>query len=136
VTCVDEDTVVALEVLPGQASDAPRLAPMLAATVEAVGPVDELVADKGFDGDAQRAACLEAGVLPVIPNKVNRVDPWPFDPLPYRQRNRVERLFGKAKPFRAMATRYDKLKVTYDALLCLVFGFLRLRRIASPVNTT
>ena len=132
---MDEDTVIAVEVLPGQASDAPRLEPMLAATVAAVGPVDELVADKGFDGDAQRAACLEAGVMPVIPNKVNRIEPWPFDAVPYRQRNRVERLLGKAKQFRAMATRYDKLKVTYDGLLCLVFSFLRLRRIASPVNT-
>jgi len=136
VTCVDADTAVAVEVIPGQASDAPRLRPMLAATVAAVGPVEELVADKGFDGDGQRAACLEAGVLPVIPNRRHRVDPWPFDPAPYRERNRVERLFAKAKRFRAMATRYDKLKVTYDAVLCLVFGFLRLRRLAGSVNTT
>ena len=76
-----------LEILPGQASDASRPGPMLAATVAEVGPVEELVAGRGFDGDAQGEACLEAGVLPLIPNKVYRVDPWPFDPRPYRERN-------------------------------------------------
>ena len=134
--CVDEDMVVAVDVIPGQPADAPRLAPLLSATLAAVGPVDEVGADTGFDGDGQWAACLEAGVLPVIPDRRDRVDPWPFDPTPYRQGNRVERLFGKAERFRAMATRDDKLRVTYDGVLCLVFGFLRLRKIASSVNTT
>ena len=132
----DEDTVLAVEVLPGHASDAPRVERMLEATVAAVGPVDEIVADKAFDGDAQRAACLERGVMAVIPNRRDRVDPWPFDPVPYRRRNHVERLSCKAKRFRAMATQHDKLKVTCNAVLCLVFGFLRLRRFVGGVNTT
>jgi transposase len=46
----------------------------------------------------------------------------------------VGRLFGKAKPFRRVATRYDKLTATYLRLLHLVFGFIRLRR-RSNVNT-
>jgi transposase len=40
----------------------------------------------------------------------------------------VERLFGKAKQFRRVATRYEKLKVTYLGLLHLTLGCIRLRR--------
>ena len=43
------------------------------------GPVDEVVGDKGFDGDALRGGLIDRDVCPVIPNKRNRVDPWPFD---------------------------------------------------------
>lgn len=51
-----------------------------------------------------------------------------FDPVSYRQRNRVERLFGTAKQFRLIATRYDQLMATYLGLLHLVLGFIRLRK--------
>ena len=40
----------------------------------------------------------------------------------------MERLFGKAKQFRRVATRYEKLKVTYLGMLHLVLGFIRLRK--------
>ena len=43
----------------------------------------------------------------------------------------MERLFGKAKQFRRTATRYDKLKATYFALLHQEFGFIRLRRVSN-----
>ena len=125
---------MAVDVVPGQAHDAPLLERMLDRTAARVGPVGELVGDKGFDGDAQRVACLDRDVVPVIPNKSNRVEPWPFDPGPYRQRNRVERLFGKLKQFRRVATRYDKLKATFLGMIHLALGFIRLRTSAN-VNT-
>jgi hypothetical protein len=50
---------VVVDVLPGQANDAPHLEPLLARTIERVPVFDELVADKGFDGDAQREACID-----------------------------------------------------------------------------
>lgn len=134
-TAADEDTALAVDVVPGQASDAPLLEPMLDATLRRVPEVDELVGDKGFDGDAQRAACIDRDVVPVIPNKKNRVEPWPFDPVPYRERNRVERLFGKAKQFRRVATRYEKLRATFLGVLHLALGFIRLRKLTSNVNT-
>ena len=46
----DEDTVIAVDVVPGQASDAPLLEPMLEATCQRLPVVDELVGDKAFDG--------------------------------------------------------------------------------------
>jgi transposase len=128
VTVSDEDTVIAVDVVPGQASDAKLLVPLLDQTLQRVPVVDELVGDKGFDGDQVRSACLKRGVNPNIPLKSNR-DPerWAWDPEGYKERNRVERLFGKVKQFRRIATRYEKLKVTDLGLLHLTLGFIRLR---------
>ena len=123
-----------MDVVPGQAGDAPLLEPMLDATAERVPAIDELVADKGFDGDAQRQACIDRDVFPNIPNRKNRVRRWPFDKRAYRGRNRVERLFGKAKQFRRFATRYEKLRTMYLGVVHLVLGFIRLRRLGN-VNT-
>ena len=128
-TAADEDTAIAVDVIPGQASDAPLIGPMLGATAERVRVIDEVVADKGFDGDPQRRACVDRDVFPNIPNKANRVNRWPFDRRAYRGRNRVERLFGKAKQFRRFATRYEKLRSTYLGVVHLVLGFIRLRRL-------
>jgi transposase len=133
-TAADEDTAIAVDVVAGQASDAPLLEPLLDRTLERVGVIDELVADKGFDGDPQRHACIERDVAAVIPNKSNRVEPWPFDAVVYRGRNKVERLFAKAKQFRRVATRYEKLKSMFLGVVHLALGFIRLRRIAN-VNT-
>ena len=124
-----------VDVLPGQANDAPHLEPLLERTIERVPVFDELVADKVFDGDAQREACIDRDVFPNIPNKKNRVDPWGFLPEGYRERNRVERLFGKLKQFRRVATRYEKLKETFLGLIHVTLGFIRVRASAN-VNTT
>jgi transposase len=136
-TAADEDAAIAVEVIPGQASDAPRREPVLKQTVARVPGIDELTGDKGFDGDAQREACLGRGIFPNIPNRKTRVDSWPFDPDGYRERNRVERLIGKVKQFRRVATRYEKLKRTFLGLIHLVLGFIRLKRLqrSSIVNT-
>ncbi len=130
----DEDTVVAVEVVPGQAGDAPLLVPMLDRTLERV-KVDEIVGDKGFDGDRLRCDCLEREMNPNIPLRANR-DPeaGALAAESYKERHRFERLFGKAKQFRRIATRHDKLKATYLGLLRLVLGFIRLR-MQRNVNT-
>jgi len=131
VTAADEDTALAVDVVAGQAHDAPLLEGMLARTMERQPVIDELTGDKGFDGDAQRSACIGRDVFPNLPNKRNRIDPWPFFPEDYVERNRVERLFAKLKQFRRIATRYEKLKETFLGLAHLALGFIRLR---SSVN--
>lgn len=136
VVAADEDTALAVAVVPGQAADAPRFVPLLDQALERGVVIDEAVGDKAFDGDDLRCDCVERNVNPNIPLKSNR-DPesWAWDIEGYRERNRVERLFAKAKQFRRVATRYEKLKVTYLGLLHLVLGFIRLRR-RTNVNTT
>jgi transposase len=133
-TAADEDTAIIVEVIPGQAGDAPELKPVLEQTLNRVEVVDELAGDKGFDGDAQREACIDNDVFPNIPNRKNRIDPWPYDKEGYKERNRVERLFCKMKQFRRVATRYEKLKTTFLGMVQLVLGFIRLRRLKKDLN--
>lgn len=129
-TAADEDTAIVIEVRPGQDHDAPRLKPLLEATLNRVPEVDEIVGDKGFDGDSQREACVNRDINPNIPSRSNRVEAAPFDAEGYRDRNKVERLFAKAKQFRRFATRYEKHKSMFLGVVYLIFGFLRLRRLS------
>ncbi len=81
--------------------------------------VKYLLADKAYDADHWRARLLRRRILPVIPNKKNRKRPHAFDAIRYKGRNVVERMFGRLKDFRRIATRYDKLAQNYMAGLCL-----------------
>ena len=130
-TAADGNTALAVDIAPGPASDFTLAEGVLDRTLRR-GPVDEVAADEGFDGDALRGNLIDRNVCPVIPNKANRVAPWPFDKRAYRERNKVDRLFAEAKPFRRVATRYDTLRATFPGLVHLIFGFIRLR---SSVNT-
>lgn len=85
----------------GQRNDAVVVSTVLAEARAAVGHVDEVLADKGCDSDKVRGVILgELDLLPVIPNKVNRRVPSPWDESmreTYTDRNREDRGFGKAK---------------------------------------
>lgn len=130
---------MAIDLAGGQRNDAPLALPVLAEAKETLGRIDEVLGDKGFDSDKIRRTCLEEhDALPVIPNRVNRVEPWPWDETmqeTYKQRNKVERAFAKAKQFRRFATRYDKLREVFLGLVRLVFGFIHVKKIVLSVNT-
>lgn len=79
-----------------------------------------LLADKGYDANALRMAVKERKAWANIPPKTNRRDPICFSPYLYKARNLVERFFNKAKQFRRIATRYEKLAENYLAALKLV----------------
>ena len=68
-----------------------------------------LLADKGYDADAIRADLVERNIKAVIPGRSNRRVKIEHDRSLYRQRNRIERMFGHLKVNRAIATRYDQL---------------------------
>jgi transposase len=82
---------------------------MAAALVDAAGPLRRLIADKGYDANHLRALLARRGVEAVIPSTASRKHPLPYSKKAYRQRNRIERMFGRLKDFRRVATRYDKL---------------------------
>ncbi len=69
---------------------------------------DAVPADKGYDSDANRAATRAAGAEPCIPPRKNRTAAIPYDRHLYKERNVAERLFGRIKQHRRVATRYDK----------------------------
>jgi transposase len=92
-----------------------------------------LLADKGYDGDSVRESLLIHNILPVIPPKSNRRDPAPCDFRRYKDRNRIERMFGVMKHQRRIATRYDKTALSFASFLNLAAARLWLK---SYVNRT
>lgn len=63
--------------------------------------------------------------VPVIPRKSNSIIgnddmDWGL----YKYRHLVENIFARLKHFRAIATRYDKLKRNYAAMVALACGFM------------
>jgi transposase len=59
------------------------------------------------------------GIDPVIPRKKGERRAGRFDREAYRERNRVERRINRLTQNRASATRYEKLEVSYHALLTI-----------------
>jgi transposase len=90
-------------------------------------PVEAVAADKGYDSDAIRADLEERGIEPVIPPLACRKEAIPYDKKAYRQRNKVERLFSKLKQFRRVATRYDKLDLSFLAFVHLTAALVMIR---------
>ncbi len=78
-----------------------------------------LLADKAYDADHWRDHLKARRIQPVIPNKSNRTRPHRFDKARYKGRNVIERMFGRLKDFRSIATRYDKKATNFLAALCL-----------------
>jgi transposase len=129
----------------GQGHDSPVFPSLLAAiAVPRIGPgrartrPDRVLGDKAYSSRANRALLRARGVVAVIPEpsdqQTNRRRrgrrggrPIRFDAETYKGRNVVERAFNILKQWRGLATRYDKLALTYrgGAVLCAVIAWLR-----------
>jgi putative transposase len=94
---------VVLKVTGSEAADSPHLPGLIRGLKGAA-----VLADKGYDSDANRAAIIAAGAEPYIPPRKNRKEAVMYDRHLYRERNAVERFFGRIKQHRRVATRYDK----------------------------
>ncbi len=87
-----------------------------------------VLADKAYSGHALRKALKNRAIKTVIPRKSNEKmasdGRSQFDRDAYRNRNVVERFFGRLKACRRIATRYDKTARNYLAMVKL--GSIRL----------
>ena len=100
---------------PGQAHEAP-LAPALLAKLP--GNPLWVVADKGYASNAVRSQVWSIGARPAIPAKRGEAGVRCPDWI-YKHRNEIERLWGRLKEWRAVATRYEKLAQSFMGVLCL-----------------
>ena len=81
-------------------------------------PGQHVLADKAYDVDWIREMIWEQGAIDVIPPKANRRLPKDFDAEIYKERNKVERFFGRIKAsFRRIATRYEKTSRNFLAMI-------------------
>jgi transposase len=76
-----------------------------------------LIMDKAYEGNETRQLVLDLGMIPVVPPKSNRLDPWEFDRELYKKRNEIKRLFRRLKGFRRIFSRFEKLDVLSLAFL-------------------
>lgn len=83
-----------------------------------------VIADKGYDSDAIRALINMANMIAVIPTRRNRKVQIPHDRKLYKERNRIERLFGKLKQYRRIATRFERNDSNYMAFIYLACSII------------
>ncbi len=89
-----------------------------------------LSADKGYDSEDLREQIEATQTQANIPRKCNsKSDNEHMDWYHYKLRHLVENAFARLKHFRAIATRYDKLKQSYEATIALVCAYLQLKYI-------
>ncbi|MEV6220005.1 IS5 family transposase [Nocardia fluminea] len=137
---------LAVLITAGQAADCPVMPAVLDAIAVprlAGGPPrrnpDRVLADKAYSSAANRKLLRSKRIVAVIPQRSDQVAnrkrrgraggrPPGFDSRAYKGRNVVERAFNKAKHWRGVATRYDKLACTYRAgiVMALTVEWLKL----------
>jgi putative transposase len=78
-----------------------------------------LIGDKGYDSNRFRQALAARGITPCIPSSRSRKLPIPHDKTLYRQRHRIENMFGRLKDWRRIAMRYDRCAHTFMSAVCL-----------------
>jgi transposase len=110
-------------ITPGQTADIKRARELVGKDI-----CDDLLADRGYDSDAFRSILHEKRIRPVIPGRKNRVCPVEYDQHIYKERNAIERFFGRLKEYRRIATRYDKTAVMFKAgvVIACIFMWLKL----------
>ena len=91
---------------------------------EALPPATALLGDKGYDADWFRQALTSRGIAPCIPSKVNRTRPIAHDATLYRQRHRIENMFGRLKDWRRIHTRYDRCAHSFMSAICIAATIL------------
>jgi transposase len=87
--------------------------------IEAFPKAKALLGDKGYDADWFRAALANRNIDACIPSKANRKVHIPHDKVLYRQRHKVENMFGKLKDWRRIHTRYDRCAHAFMSAICI-----------------
>jgi transposase len=91
---------------------------------------DHVLGDKGYSSRAIRTYLRRRGIAHTIPERSDQVAgrrrrgrhggrPPRFDKQMYKHRNVVERCFNRLKQYRAIATRYDKTRESYQAAVTI-----------------
>jgi len=118
--CDGNGKPVAMLLTAGEVSDYKGAAELLDDLPEAT----ELLADRGYDANWFRDALRDKGIEPCIPPKRKRKVHIDYDKTLYRQRHKIEIMFGRLKDWRRIAMRYDRCAHTFFSAICIAASVL------------
>lgn len=78
-----------------------------------------ILGDKAYDTDNIVNDIIERSAYAVIPSRKNRKIQREYNKEIYKDRNIIERFFNRLKNFRRIATRYDKLVLSFISFIQL-----------------
>lgn len=87
-----------------------------------------IIADRGYDSDEILDFIESRGKNAIIPPRSNRIFQRSIDLNAYKMRNHIERLFGRLKQHRRLATRFEKNLVNYASIVFLVCSLMWLNQ--------
>jgi transposase len=87
--------------------------------LEALLKAKLLIGGRGYDADWLRQALAARYIAACILSKVNRKAPFPHDAALYRQRHRIEIMFGRLKDWRRIHTPDDRCAHTFMSAIAL-----------------
>jgi transposase len=106
-----------LLVTAGQCGDAPQAQPLLEGLKP--GSVEHVLADAAYDSNAIRRRVRQLRAKACIrPNPTRKRTPR-YHRGRYKNRNVIERFFGRIKRFRRVATRYEKKPANFTGFVWL-----------------
>lgn len=109
--------LVTLKLSPGQDGDGPHGRDLL--NEFAPNQIEHVLADTAYDGDETRTLVKKLKAKACIKPHKSRTRKKRYDKQRYKNRNLVERFFGRIKQFRRVATRYDKTAKNFAGFVWL-----------------
>jgi len=92
--------------------------------LDALPRAKALLGDGGYDADWFRKALAEREITACIPSKKNRKVLIPHNAVLYRQRHKIENMFGRPKSWRCVHTRFDRCVHTFMSAICIAAAII------------